>query len=229
MVDALTGGRYYQRGRHYAPYLAQVGVGRSVGFPVAPFQEAILRALKEVDAADVFGGPPPSDKAARLARELAVARGQLAEIGEGLLKAYSDTLAKAAQAREAEIAGLVAEEAAARATSPPDEALGEAKQLIDALGSADSRARLRSALLRAIESVQCVMAARGRSRLAAVQIHFKGGGRRNYVLAWSPGWPTRAASGTPEEGVPWHDFRVRANAENVLELLQDWPMGQARE
>jgi DNA invertase Pin-like site-specific DNA recombinase len=248
MIDCLTGGRYYQRDRNYLPYLSMHGIGRAVGFPVAPFQQAILSMLKEIKASDVFDEEPASDDLAALAGRIAEVEGEIVKLQDRLAKRYTDAVADVLERREDELKIWKAERetALSLSASPLGEALGEAKTLVDALGSEDNRARLRSILLRIVPSMQCIFVKRGYGRLAAVQLHFAGGARRDYLVWYHPhghnikgsrrrGW-WKARTMHSDEMIEWSDggrsfsytlfgsdLRDADEAHNVLSTLEELP------
>jgi hypothetical protein len=108
--------------------------------------------------------------------------------------------------------------AAARqeAASPLSEAWGECQSLLDLLDAAPdqeaARVRLRAALRRIVEEIRCLFVARGPRRLAAVQVNFSGGGRRDYLIMH------RAATGgsVPSRKAEW---RVRSWRAEDLERI----------
>lgn len=149
-------------------------------------------------------------------------------------------------------------EARTKAAHPMAESWGEARSLLDTLDSApdpdDARLRLRSALRRIVSEmwllVAPIMAKRkekipgrkgGRKRihpvreigpspvrLAALQMFFKSGARRDYVI-----YHKRAVSGfhgtTPEDchpiseiDIPFGDLRDRKQAADLASILETW-------
>jgi hypothetical protein len=92
------------------------------------------------------------------------------------------------RAVEQKRAAAAAELATARreASSPLSEAWGECRSLVDVLDSApdkdEARVRLRSAIRRMVSGIWCLFVARGHWRYAAVQVHFRGDGHRDYLI-----------------------------------------------
>jgi hypothetical protein len=80
---------------------------------------------------------------------------------------------------------LVAELAEARqaASNPLSGTWAEAVALM----ARDDPVRLRAALLATVEGVRCLFAGTTRVRLAAVQVDFKQGNRRSYVISYEAG------------------------------------------
>jgi hypothetical protein len=153
--------------------------------------------LAEVRAADVQGD------AGDAGRRVEAAAGEFAE-AEQKVKWYQARCDAAKTEEDFELfAGKAVEwerkrkELAARladaqreAASPLAESWGEFRslaELLDADPSDELRVRARSALRRAVEGVHCLFVSRGRSKLAAVRVQFRGGDRhRDYVFRYSP-------------------------------------------
>jgi hypothetical protein len=81
--------------------------------------------------------------------------------------------------------------AQAEAASPLAESWGEFRSLAELLAkdrSDDLRLRARAALRRAVDSIHCLFIDRGRLRLAAVQVWFRGGDyHRQYLMGYLSG------------------------------------------
>jgi DNA invertase Pin-like site-specific DNA recombinase len=178
-------------GRVLVGYKALQGVegSRMASFPFDTFEAAVLSCLREIDPADVL---PRKDRGAD---KSAVASGRLVELGAEIekLKArlqarYSDAVAEVLERHEDESKSLVQELARAQqeAASPLGEAWGECRTLIDVLAAApdaeEAQVRLRAALRRVVEGVWCLFLGRGPWRVAAVQVWFTGGARRDYLI-----------------------------------------------
>jgi hypothetical protein len=144
-----------------------------------------------VSAADSQGTNGWATKAAALA-------GRLAEI-DTLVKAWQAKMdnpsivdAVAAKLtelndRRKQVAGELAL-AQREAASPVAEAWGSFRTLAGLDPDADTddlRTRIKGALRRAVGSIHCLFVGRGRAaeRLAAVQVHFKSGAVRSYLIA----------------------------------------------
>jgi hypothetical protein len=173
------------------PYRAVSGAV-TVSFPLRSFEEAVLSLLKEIDPREVL----PEQGAGK---------------ADVLAGRYFDALADVLERQEAEQKALAAELTRARqeGATPLAEAWQNCRSLLDVLAAvpdeAEARIRLRAALRRVVDGVWCLFVARGSMRLAAVQIMFTGGGRRDYLilhrravggraaaLADTPGgWPAR--------------------------------------
>jgi hypothetical protein len=91
------------------------------------------------------------------------------------------------------------------------------------------RLRLRAELRRVVDSVWLLVVPRGRDRLAAVQVHFAGGGWRDYLLLHRPP-KANARVRTPGR---WYvasardfdpgDLRDREEARQMEEFLRRYP------
>jgi DNA invertase Pin-like site-specific DNA recombinase len=197
MVDAATGEPVYVITRHKAGrewrVLLNAGAKEgdsptTVNFPEPVFQEAILRCLREIDPADVTeqGGP---DRVAVLTGRLEEVRQQLAELKAELKartkspKVALDTMEEleAEQARLEEDRRQAQQEAA----HPLSEAWGQAKSLLDVIGTAEQQLRLRSLLRRIVEEIRVLVVPRGWDRVCAVQMCFKGSDEvRSYLIVY---------------------------------------------
>jgi hypothetical protein len=94
------------------------------------------------------------------------------------------------EAKRREFAAALAE-AQQEAASPLAESWGSFRSLAALLGDGgddDLREQVRSALRRSVEAVYCLFASAGRTRLAAVQVWFRGTTtHRDYLVVYSPG------------------------------------------
>lgn len=199
--DALDGGTLQLADKGHKGIKLFVSYGATQGkegphcanIPVAAFEPAILCLLREIDPAEIL---PRQDRGAEeavaIAGRLAEVEGQIEQVKARLQARYSDAIADVLERHEAERDALVARLSAARqqAASPLGEAWGECRSLFDALKAAtdeeDARIRLRAALRRIVEGIWCVVIARGRRRLAGVQVRFAGGSHRDYVILYTP-------------------------------------------
>jgi DNA invertase Pin-like site-specific DNA recombinase len=194
--DARDGGSLtYKHLRSRASAIIPVGAkhGRNTtwtSFCSEPFEAAVLSQLREVKASDVF----PDRGGAGQRVEAAAAR--LAET-EGLIAKWRakmdvpelvDTVAEKLGELEAKRRRQAEELAEARqeASSPLSESWGEFRSLGDLLAADDTpdlREKVRAALRRTVDSVW-VLIAKGRPRLCAVQVWFKGepARHRDYVI-----------------------------------------------
>jgi DNA invertase Pin-like site-specific DNA recombinase len=209
--DARDGGTLCQRdcgkkggGKLLVSYRARNGAKGAlhVSFPLQTFEEAILSLLREIDPRELL---PRSDGAADRVLTLAgrvadyearieKVKAQLVDGGD--IAPLADVL-RTLDAKRAAAAEELAE-AQRAAASPLSAAWGDCCNLLAALGAAedqaDARARLRGALRRVAEGMWCLFVARGAQRLAAVQVYFRGGARRDYLILHRPA--TGGAVGT---------------------------------
>ncbi len=180
------------------------GETRAYSLPYAVFESAILSCLKEINPHDILNGDRPPDEAATLAGELVGVEAELAEAAAFMDKnGFSPTIGKRIadlEARKGNLAERLAE-ARHRAAHPLSESWGKCQSLADALATTpdprDARLRLRSALRRIVDGMWLLIVPRGLDRLAAVQIDFAGGGRRNYLLLYRPGGRCAQDAGGP--------------------------------
>lgn len=168
------------------------GAAPSVSFPYDLFERAVLMKLREVNPADVLGREPESESAA-VAAELAAKEQRARQIeaeltGDGddvpalvrVLRTIGDECS-ALRRRLAEIRQ--------RESNPRGVAWAEAQTLLDVASDEAHRLRLRDLLRTIIEGVFVLVVPRRSHRLCAVQIHFRGDGRRNFLVHyWSAGF-----------------------------------------
>lgn len=173
---------------------------RRVSFPAEAFFAATLGNLREISPAEVEGAGESPDKVPELEGRLAAVEGRIAALqaaltGEGDVRAAVAALRTLEANRETVLGELT--EARRAAASSFALNVQRCHSLIDALGARDNteaRERLRAAVARAVESVWCLFVARGtnkyngRSRLAAVQVRFKGTPWvRSFLIAFTQG------------------------------------------
>jgi DNA invertase Pin-like site-specific DNA recombinase len=196
--DARTGRNLMARHHpHRESVILPVGAtdGRNyrwVSFPLRAFESAVLSELVEVKVEEVDPGAPSGNRvevlSARLAELEQLSAKWRAKMGRlELVDVVADNLAEIERERKDVAARLG--EAQREAASPLSEAVGNLRVVGKSLAEDDgddNRKRCQAALRRAVESVWCLfMPGRGR-RLAAVQVVFKGGRCRNYVIYHRP-------------------------------------------
>lgn len=169
------------------------GRSKCFSFPYLPFEDGLLRALREVDPREVLGESPAADEVRALSGEVATLEARERELEaaleEGEVAAVVRKL-RELQGRKGEVAKLL-EAAKARAAAPLSEAWGECQTLLSVIDNAtdkdDARLRLRSVLRRVVASVWVLVFSKGKTRGAAVQVFFAGGqARRDYLLLYRP-------------------------------------------
>jgi DNA invertase Pin-like site-specific DNA recombinase len=210
---------------------AEEGVARGWSFPYAPFEAAVLTALKEIDPRDVLDSSPErrkSDSVADTATELAGVEAELASAAEYMAAAgFSPTIGKRVtdlEARKAEVSARLAELRQAAAV-PVSAAWPDLKSLAAVLGSAldprDARLRLRTAIRRTVSSMHVLIVPRGRDRLAALTLGFSDStARRNVLIFYRPAanpggsspsparWAVRSIK-HPDDGLGLSNFDLR--------------------
>jgi DNA invertase Pin-like site-specific DNA recombinase len=201
--DARDGGTLQQMnkgkkggGRSLVGYKATQGVDGSTycSFPLLTFETEILKRLREIKVRDILPTKEDSvaDNTAVLAGRLAEVDAEIEKVKARLQARYSDALADVVERHEAERKELAEQltQAMQDTATPLDAAWKDARTLVDVLENApdeeEARVRLRAALRRITTGIYCLFMARGRLRLAAVQIHFTGGQRRDYVILHKP-------------------------------------------
>jgi DNA invertase Pin-like site-specific DNA recombinase len=175
-----------------------VGLAPKVSFPHPVFEGALLELLDEINPADVLG-PEPAGEAAGLAGELAGVEAQLrgmeAEFTAG--DEAVPTFMRAVRALEERRRDLLGRLSAARQReqSPLNERWGELKTLLKLAADPESRLRLRDVIRGVVEEVRVLVVARPPVRLCAVQMHFREGGRRDYLIVYKAAGTGRGGGG----------------------------------
>jgi DNA invertase Pin-like site-specific DNA recombinase len=192
------------------------GRGKSYTFPYHVFEEAVLSKLREVDPKSVM---PRRDKDAPsradvLRAALVNVRADITAIQADLRAGYSKALSDVLRDKEAEEERLATElqEELARSAVPAERAweeLPSLASLVEAAPDPDAaRLRLRGVLGRVAEEALVLIVPRGATRLCVVQIRFRGGKCREYLIAhrtagnrreetWSAGSLGDAAGAVP--------------------------------
>jgi DNA invertase Pin-like site-specific DNA recombinase len=162
-------------------------------FPLETFERAILSALAELDPRELLPQVEERDEEAILVAEVAGLDAELADAAAFMEShGFSPTIGKRVTDLEARKRDLAAKlvDARARASCPAGEAWKEFGSLLSVLDNSpdvnDARMRLRSALRRTVEEIQMLVVPRIRDRLAAVQVSFPGGARRDYLILHRP-------------------------------------------
>jgi DNA invertase Pin-like site-specific DNA recombinase len=161
------------------------GRAKSVSFPNDVFESAVLSLLKEIRPADVTG-EEPAGQAVTLAGELAAVNQRIQAIETELTGDAGDIpalirTAKALDAKRLDLTRRLAE-ARQRESNPKSAAWAEAKTPLTVAKDETGRLRLRALLRIMVERIDVLIVVRGATRLAAVQMRFNGGGRRNYII-----------------------------------------------
>lgn len=204
-----------------------------VTFPAGIFEREVLRRLREIDPQEVLpgGGGGELDKLrtrhANLSSRIERIRGQMVDGDEDvgpLVSAMRDLQGKL----DAVASDL--SHAEQQAATPLASAWDEYRTLADVLEKSPdkkaTRGRLRSAVRRIVEDVHCLFLGSGMTRYAAVQVSFRGGNVRTYLIRHTA---KHGRSGTPasteskslaEAGLPAdRDLRKPADAAVLEKLL----------
>ena len=208
-------------------------------FPLATFEAAVFSRLAELDPREIIPEQGEGGNAVlELSGKLAAAEGQLARVKAQLVEGDADVsaLMDAVRQLEARRKETADDLAAARmaAANPLAESWGDARGLIETLAAApdqrEARVRLRAAVARIVESVQCVFVRNGSVQLAAVQFWFKPGeAQRSFLIVHRP---ARGGAGTDKHPATWEvvsnawsgaageiDFRNPADAKVIEAAL----------
>jgi DNA invertase Pin-like site-specific DNA recombinase len=203
------------------------GAAPSLSFPHEIFEQAILSLLKEVNPADVLGKEPESESAA-VAAELAVKEQRMRLIEAELVGDEGDVpvLIRSARKLSEECDGLRKRLAAIRQkeANPRGVAWSEALTLLDVAKDETGRLRLRELLRTIIEEMWILIVPRRSHRFAAIQVHFAGDGRRNFLVWYKAAGHGRkgdwAAVSAREDLVPGKlDLSRRTDAAALSKLL----------
>jgi DNA invertase Pin-like site-specific DNA recombinase len=252
--DARDGGTIHQHAKtdNYAlqlvPYRALQGVTGSqpVQFPAAVFEREILKHLREIDPREILPSNGHEEKVLVLTGKLAEVEAQIEKVKTRLERNYSEAVADVLDRHAARRKKLAEELAQARqeASSPLGAAWGDCGSLLAVLEATpaaevqDVRVKLRGVLRRVVESIWCLFVQRDAGeagvtvKLAAVQIWFAGGARRDYFIAYRQGKrgfgtkrPEQAWSRSLAEVTPAAlDLRKRSDARALDRALAavDW-------
>jgi DNA invertase Pin-like site-specific DNA recombinase len=199
LFDARDGGSIQQTNkgkksswcRLLVSYKAVQGVEGSkyTSFPAETFERGVLSMLREIDPREIMPDDQGEDKAQVITGRLAEVETEIEKLKSRLeSKGYSDALADVLDRHETRRKKLAAEltDAHQAAASPLGMAWKDCRSLVDVLDAApdqeETRVRLRAALRRIVESVQCLFIGRGSTRIAVAQVRFAGGRHRDYVI-----------------------------------------------
>jgi DNA invertase Pin-like site-specific DNA recombinase len=196
LFDAQTRSRmlisHQTRGRRGARVRARVlvsadsmeGRARSVSFPYAVFEEAVLGRLAELSAAEVIGSAPEAESGL-LAAEAEALRGRMQLLedqlaGDGDVPSLARVL-KALDGRLQDVQRRLAEARRKEAT-PLTAAWSEAVTLLDVARDERRRLRLRDLLRQLISEAWVLVVRRGCHALCALQLFFTANGARSYLI-----------------------------------------------
>ena len=194
LKDARDGGSigYHRRADYTDLTPIDVRRGREThrgSFPAVPFDCALLYLLREVKPSDLDEGKPATSDADRdiaaVDAALAAWSGRMGNLA--IIDKVEAELTRLTNQRRALVAKR--EKQRQEDAHPLPAAWGDALTLLDVLAKrndTDTRTRLRAELRRAIESVTCMFAGRGRLRVAAVRVQFRDATHRNYIISYDP-------------------------------------------
>ena len=186
MRDALTGDHFNVH-RHsandklvFVPASYKRGEPVSItSFPLEPFERALLQHLREIDVSEVLTGRnDEAENVLALTGRLAAVDAKIAELEAELEHGDVATLAKVLRKLEAQKHSVSEEldKARQKMSSPQAEAWGSCQNLIDALkksrNKTEAMLKLRAAVHRIIDRINCIFVGYGKWRLAFVQVHF---------------------------------------------------------
>ncbi|VTT99080.1 site-specific recombinase : Recombinase OS=Nitrobacter hamburgensis (strain X14 / DSM 10229) GN=Nham_0143 PE=4 SV=1: Resolvase: Recombinase [Gemmataceae bacterium] len=175
------------RGHKYlvsAKALQKATGAKWAAFPLDVFRDVVLSKLEELKAVDLFADPGAeklvtlTKQLADLERKRAAATDQFEADPEsahwqGLVTKYD---------RECRAAARELVEERQRAANPLSSSWVEAVELM----ATQEPERLRAALTTVIDGVWCLLIAIAGKKVAAVQVLFKGGSRREYIILHTP-------------------------------------------
>jgi DNA invertase Pin-like site-specific DNA recombinase len=226
----------HNRGTKAAPQLVLCnasgadGRGPCYTFPYAVFEEKVLEWLREIAPRDVLPHGQAASRADVLRAQLQHVREEVAKLTADLRRGYSKALALVLREQEAEeerVANELQDELA-RSVRPAARAWKEVPSLVDLLRESPdpdaARLRLRSALQAAVDEVWMLLVRRGCVRLCAVQVFFRSGVRRDYLIGYQPAANRRGgwAKGLSFVGKPLPgdlDLRDRDHAARLEAVL----------
>jgi DNA invertase Pin-like site-specific DNA recombinase len=209
LKNALDGSTYFVAARTHRGKCRRVLINTAgseatapvVSYPFEAFDRSFRALLHEVNPAEVLGTAAEPDDVTALAARQASLEARLAKLETELEGGDPDLIASVAKAAgkvRGDLRDVTARlaEARHRAAHPLSETWGEAQVLLGAVDEATDRAdayvRLRAALRRIVDTIWMVAAARGRDRVALVQVQFKGGDAARYFLMfYRPPWGSR--------------------------------------
>lgn len=177
----------------------------AVTYSADAFEWAILSQLAELNPQDVLSSAADAeqDPVKEIEHELAVIVSELTKAKANLDEhGFSDLLAahiRKLEDKEADIRARLESARAEASAGPLSATFAEVRPLVEALRDTpdptELRMRLRSALRRIVHRIQFVIVPRGRARLAAVEVVFKGGERRSYLIGARSAFANRWTAG----------------------------------
>jgi DNA invertase Pin-like site-specific DNA recombinase len=245
LFNAREGDAYYvgtrtTNGKHRRVLMARRATENAspcYGFDFDVFEKAVLAKLREVDPADVLGEAPGQDEIIVLSAELERVQALQATFTAELLKGGDVPALVKASKDAAEMEGKLRaklDEARRQARHSDGETWGQAMSLAEMLEQAadpkEIRLKLRASLRGVIAEIWLLVVPRSETRrLCAVQVFFKGGATRLYVIRLQSagnlrqgGWDflSDALKGPAAE----LDLRQREHATQLADVLSRAPV-----
>lgn len=187
--QTYSSGANRRKVRVLLPAGSMEGRQRSVSFPYPIFEEAVLRLLREVSPADVVGGEDALESTA-LAVEAAALKARMDSVEAELFNGDAvPALARVLRQLDTRYQDVLRRLAAARAreANPTRAVLAEAQTLLSVAVDEASRLRLRRMLSQLVQAVHVLLVPRGGVKLCAVQVSFREGNQRSYLIVYRPG------------------------------------------
>jgi hypothetical protein len=217
----------YARRRSLVTVRSMEGKIPSRNFPAEIFENAVLSLLKEVNPADVLGKEPESESTA-VAAELAIKEQRSRQIEAELAGDGDDVpaLVRVLRKLDDDCSDLRKRLVALRQkeSNPREVAWAETLTLLDVAQDEANRLRLRELLRTIVEEIWILIVPRRSHRLAAVQVYFRGDGRRDYLIHYQAkayrrkgGWSARSLPSAiaPED----LDLRRKQDVEELTKML----------
>jgi DNA invertase Pin-like site-specific DNA recombinase len=199
-------------------YKGSVGQGTAIGFPYAVFEQTVLKTLREIKPADLTPGEDAAIVVEALAGQLQAKSDRLdklqakIEAGEDL-----DIIIAAARnlAKEKEELTIKLREATAKVSNRDSETLGEVKTL---MGVGVDRRKLRAKLKSLVSEMWAVFSKDGAERFAVVQMFFRSGAARLFLIKHTP------AIQTPDKDVKAETTSITATSATgvIADLRKNW-------
>lgn len=210
LKDARDGGPIYRDdkgakggGAKLATATGMQGERPYVSFPLAAFETEILKRLREIDPREIVPGAGGAVELKGLQIRRASVESRIERIQSQMETGDEDVgpLVAVLRKLQGELDDLGDKIAATEAESatPLAHAWADCSSLIDAVCGEkgdEARERLRSALRRTVIGMWCLFVGKGRTRLAAVRVQFRGEAHRDYLIVHKA---AHAPSGTAAE------------------------------
>lgn len=235
--DARGGGSYitrHHKKRESVLFPAKAAFGQGdkwVSFPLKAFESCILSRLIEVKIEDLQPDAPAPSRVETLSGrktelEALITKWRAKMDTPELVDVVAEKLVELERERREVTERLT--EAQREESSPLSEAVGQLRvvgQLLAEDNGDENRLRCRAAIRRAIESVWCLFRPGRGERAGVVQVWFRNGAHRDYIIAGRP----EGANARGRRPARWHvasfaatdglDLRKQADVKKVERLL----------